>query len=358
MLLLDTWMKRGGWKRLVLSTLLFAVACSTYELAYVFGFFPIAIALNNASSLKRKVAVIAPSLLTSTAFGALALYLRAISTHKAANYTPNYAPGVLASTFGKQELGTLPGTFQIHARAHQLNSISAFSQNASHVAVALGIAAAVFAALAVWRSHLRDGARPIAAPLSLGFMLMVLPALPLMLAPKYQDELEWGWAYLPVLFQVFGLGLLLATLVQAAVGRRTVITSALVVAVAVVVGISTAYDGSLNQLTATDLAKWKTLRLTQQSALRSGMLEDVPDNAVVFASPPHYWQTKYFFYRYTGGKRVDARMAEPLTPAPTMEGAACAARKDLAYVFESKRDPDGTNPSVALKCFPLRLLAG
>jgi hypothetical protein len=356
MLLLDTWMKRGGWLRLVAATSLFAVACATYELAYVFVLLYVPVAINNSSAWKRKALGLVPPAVTSFGFVALALWLRAISTHKSDNYTPNYSFGKLASTFGKQEVGTFPGTFQIHAHVKELNSVSAFSQHASVTAVALGVAALILTAVMSWRSHSRTSRRVIAAPLTLGFMLLALPAIPLTIAPKYQTELEWGWSYLPVVFQVFGFGLILATLAHAAMGRRPAVNSAVIVVLATLVGIATVYDGSLNQVTATDLSKWKTLRHAQQSALQNGALDAAPDGSIVFASPPYYWETKYFFYRYADGKRFDARLAEPLTPAPTMEDAACNNRTDVAYVFESKSDANIENSTVAVKCFPLSLL--
>lgn len=354
MLLLDTWMKRGRRANLIGATALFVLACATYELTSIFALLYIPITLNNAATIKQRLKALSPFFVTATAFIAITAFLRAISTKVTENYEPGFSPSVLWNTFAKQEFGTLPGSFQVHAKAPDLNSATVFLQNAPASAAALGAFALLLTVAFGIRARVRQNDASPTAPLILALGLIVLPALPLVIAPKYQNELEWGWSYIPVLFQVLGFGLLLALGLQFALSRSKSLAVAAITLLAVSVGISTAYDASLNQLTTADLAKWKTLRHEQQSALRSGLLNDVPDSAVVYVSPPNYWQTKYFFYRYAEGKRFDVRMADAQTPPPTLEGIACTDRaNEMTFIFESQRDSNNNNPKVSLKCFPI-----
>lgn len=353
MLLLDTWLKRGGRWRLFASVALFALACSTYELTSVFALLYAPIVLSNPVAFKRRALALAPFFVTSAVFIGILAFLRSISTKAADNYEATFELDVVLNTFAKQEFGTLPGSFQAHPQFWNLRSASAFIESVSGAAVALGVFALVLTVLFALRGRVLRGNASIVAPMLFGLGLIVLPALPLSIAPKYQNELEWGWSYLPVLFQVFGFGLVVSLCAQQLVRKRRAVAVVSAVVLAGVVGIATAYDSSLNNLTVTELAKWKTIRVAQQTALQDGLMRNVPDGSVVFVAPTSYWQTPFFFYRYTDGKRFDSRISDATMPTPTMDDDACTQRTDVAYVFETQLDDRNENPQIALKCFPL-----
>jgi hypothetical protein len=172
---------------------------------------------------------------------------------------------------------------------------------------------AVFAAVAWIAVRALAGAAPKRLPVAAGALSAILPAIPVAVLVKYQHELRLGIGYLPVFLQTFGMAVLLASAIVAAVRSRFGSGARIVSALAVGVLAACAYASNVQLVRAQEPAR--EARETFENALAKGLLKDVPDGATMTIPRTFDWidyddsgpdgiSTRGLLYRFAG-KRAD-----------------------------------------------------
>lgn len=150
-------------------------------------------------------------------------------------------------------------------------------------------------------------------PFLIGALLMILPALPIALVVKYQQELRLGLGYLPLFFQAFGVALLMAGVGTLAVRSR--FRRAWTVAIAFLIAtLGTVTYAANVQLVSADQPS-RTARVALQRQISMGLMNPVPEGGVVSVPKAFYWiayddqgpdgiSTRGLFYMF-GHRRID-----------------------------------------------------
>lgn len=161
--------------------------------------------------------------------------------------------------------------------------------------------------------------------LSLGLSLLILPAVPIALSAKYQQEIIWfgGWGigYIPVYIQYYGM-LLICTVLAILTTKiiKTKIRIGVIFLLIVIVDLIIIINLQDNRIVVdkanTDLYYG---RLTLEKALDNNILENIPENATVLVNyeykydpyPPYVfnglkgwltgydWDNRYLFYLHS-----------------------------------------------------------
>ncbi len=206
----------------------------------------------------------------------------------------------------------------------------------------------------------------------LGLALATLSAVMTSLCPRYQNLVRFGVGYLPVYIQYFGVGLLLGAPAWLLLSRATpegkgrtwarVLTAVLLASI-------TAVTYRSNAFVVDQIAKgsWTHHRENLASALRAGLLDDVPEHSVVFLENEYpafhdHPHSAYFYAMHTGKvlRTVPATnntvkdgnwfvtRPKPPTASPEAASDACAYRvRDVCmgekrgYVVLSRREARG-----------------
>ena len=116
-------------------------------------------------------------------------------------------------------------------------------------------------------------------PFLTGSLLIVLPALPIALLVKYQQELRLGLGYLPVFFQTFGVALLLAAFAAAAARSRFGRAARIVIVAAVGALATVTYAANVQLVRAGEPAR--LARFSLQKAFARGLIGSLTDGTVV-----------------------------------------------------------------------------
>ncbi|MBV8372754.1 MAG: hypothetical protein JOY69_05805, partial [Candidatus Eremiobacteraeota bacterium] len=190
---------------LLSSATLFAVAALTYEAAYPLCLLYFAIAQFSRKNMREALKIAAPYLVIVALLSAFALVMRhMVKLSPGSQYAFNLNPPLVMRTAAEQISAALPLSYWI------FNPSGIYS----HVDVAdffrnTPLNPAVFIAFALVAWWVLSAARRESSRLSpliwVGVLTLVLPALPIALTAKYQQELKFGLGYLPVFFEVFGI---------------------------------------------------------------------------------------------------------------------------------------------------------
>ena len=166
--------------------------------------------------------------------------------------------------------------------------------------------------------------------LSIGLCLLILPAIPIALSAKYQQEFNWygGWGigYIPVYIQYYGALMVLAViiiLINKLIKSKNKITAPLILSMgmSLIIIINLHTNRAVVDKANIDLYYG---RETLEKALDNNILKDIPENSTILVkydykyNPyPSYvfnglrgwiagydWDNKYFFYLHSK-KRVN-----------------------------------------------------
>ncbi len=369
LILFVRWLEDGGRLRLLGSCALFAVACTWYELAYVMCLLFVGVALTTAGrTWRQRLLAASPFVAIATVFTGTALLVRRAATVVFPGYEPSLSPSVAARTFFHQELGALPGSYQLHPGNGGAGGMRSLVESASLVTWGLAAVAATLALVLVLRSTtpIRPGLRLRLAVVGAG--LVVLPALPLAIAGKYQRELTIGVAYIPVFMEVFGIGLLCAValdVLQAVGGKRPrVLAFALALLIALGTASAFAVDRSINTRTIVASRRLDIYRESNERSLRAGLLADVADGSRVYVEHP--WMLAPGFFARFADRRVEVLpVGDSLQAVDAASGGACTP--SAPAVYEVVSDPPlsavtgstATDPhaSLSLRCLGAKATA-
>jgi hypothetical protein len=302
---------RAGW--LALSVLFYLLTALTYEMIYLFWILHIGIFLTTPGRWARAAAL--------TPFVAIAalLTLGSMWLHTLPGYVPTvYAMGldvrVVGETTLKQIVAAWPGSYAALDPTPGLpvmRGVFSWKTVGAHlIALAFGFTAAAILMVGVVRRGVGEQPRR-GGLLILGFLLAVLPAPMIGVAQKYQLELRYGIAHLPVYIETFGVALLF-TCGVGFLARRVrpggVTAKALVgVASLLCAGVAVFHCESNNRVVAALRQPYLTPRREVEEVLDRGrLLEGVPAGAtlVVDAFVWDSYEGGNYFYCYHTGTRL------------------------------------------------------
>ena len=191
----------------VAGCLLWTVALLQYEIAFVLCPAVFVLLWHERARGKRRLWGAGTAILLPTFL--LANYIATLrsSANPSPGYTTNWALEDLVPTFLYQLVGAIPGSAALFAGGVPglFDLLFAFRPAGLVAAVAGG--AGVVVLLPMLRLPAASTATTL---LGIGAVLFVLPAVTIASSIRWQSELDWGLAYLPVFVQ--GLGLAVATL--------------------------------------------------------------------------------------------------------------------------------------------------
>lgn len=249
---------RPAW--LVASAVLLLAALWSYELSY--AVLPVFAVLAWRRARLRWLVVPAGVVLLAAASNLAARW----SGPHYAGVTPSLRPLAIATTFAKQTFGALP----LSSRARP-----------AHLELEVVVVYALLFGALFW--GLRRVRRvPRARELAVTFALVLAPAAPIAFSAKYQSELRWGVAYLPVLAATAAVTALLAQLVLwlAPTPARWLLGVGLASALA-------AWNQSRNEAVCRDVAlAFEVPRSFERRALEHGLLQAAPGVAGLVVSSP------------------------------------------------------------------------
>jgi hypothetical protein len=284
----------------------------------------------------NRIALTAPFAATSVACFLAFVALRAVYLPPASEYQLNADPGAFLGTLARQTSAGLPlsyfgsdqcGLFPSWRRPIE---VARFAFAGGGLVVFAGMFAAC-------RLGLRAGlTEPVAAGdrglLRLGLLgaaLAVLPAVLVSVSARHQKLIAFGVGYLPVYIQYFGVATAFAAACWAALrrlpARRGIRTAAAVSLAAAAAGMAAVNDRANGELAdaltrtpdAADYnptagvveAGYNSHRANLEAALHAGLLDDVPEHAVVQLAHeyPGWHNTPHsaYFYAMHSGKVVE-----------------------------------------------------
>jgi len=309
----------------------FSAAALTYEVTYLYLLVHVYLARRRVGAWRRSFWECAAFAAPIVALSALSLGLRH-AAHVAGSdtYAIDFAPASYLRTYLIQLMAALPLTFALFDPAQIERSLTTL---VARPLVGYGLGLAV-AALTYLLLRLRtDGASEIAP--SDGYVdaavvgaLLWLLASPLIAAsPRWQRELVFGQAYLPVYLEYFGVALIVAVLCS--VATRAARGQTVRVVAALLIGLVTAltYQSNRSALAAYQPG-FTQGRLALEEAARDGLFADVPAGATLLVDHSYLWDfeppepipnsnSRYLLYMLTGKRLTVASIdaAAALCPA-------------------------------------------
>lgn len=311
----------GG--RLALPAALYALAALTYEDAYALCLLYPVVALAAGKPARAAIRIAAPFVAVAAALTAFSLWMRHLAHVPAGSlYASSLEPAAVVRTAAYQISSAFPLSYWIFdpSRIFSRSNVADFLRNTPVSPVTLVAAAAV--AAAALRPRIGEKVRTGGAA-AVGAALMVLPALPIAVALKYQRELALGLGYLPVFFQAFGTALLGGAGIVAALRRfrSPAVRTALVVLIACCITVTQAANVRLVR----EGAASRAARAALERQLSAGLVASVRDGSAIAVAPGFDWidydddgpdgiSTRGMFASYAN--RV-IRLVPPSDPAAT-----------------------------------------
>lgn len=329
---------------------LHALACATYEIAYLF--FPLygaavwIVTADARLALRRML----PFGVTSVAFVVVSMVLRARSALTADSaYRAHLDPPLVALAFVRETLAAVPLTYFGFNVQRVFPPFTLLASHEHDVALSLGIALLTAVVAAFLFSRYRGDAPVATRAIALfGALLAVVPGILPAFSPKYQHELDWGIGYLPVFLACFGMGTLLAIAMDRALVRagrmRSAVTVGLVVAVSAVLTLQ--HTANVTVVAAIDDVKSSRERL--QTPLASGSIASLADGARIALVLQPSWacyrprcpdaiDMSYLFSAYAH-KRIDL-VGDPRAASAILHLDATFAPGGITLTRENRATP-------------------
>jgi hypothetical protein len=306
---------------LLAAAALYLTACLSYEAAYVFVLIHLVLALAVRGRPRAAIRATWPLLMLGVLFAGLIVYLRAAASAPDPNYAIALDPTLVLPTMAKQLVAALPLDYLAldPSRVFPDGLLSPLSWGGVLVA-----AIAFVVLLAVLRASPAPSARPWWLLPCVGSALWVLPALPLSLAPKYQNELVFGIGHLLVLIEDFGVGLLLALwavwlMARVAHAPRLRLVAATMLAALGAAAIGATWQANLRVVSLQ--APARDQRLLAEAAGDDGLFRGLGAGSTIVVDmadfgwpavpnyPAYDWMSSGFFFLH-GGPYAPTRMLD------------------------------------------------
>lgn len=363
-LFFERWLRERRRRDMWVAIGLFAVCLLTYEVTYTFA----AVHLGLAFAQRRGRAAIraaAPFVGLAAAFVVIAWLLRHLAPPGGVSYEVSGGPWAAMRTYFIQLFPPLPVTSLAFDPSIGGNPTPGELAGAAWRGLAVAGAVALLSAAA-----LRERATSVATSsvIALGLALWLAPPLLLSLTPKYQTELGPGKGYLPVLIQVFGIGILATVGLRALLARAAARSRAALLATVLVAagsaGLATGVTAFNNLRVVGILQPDREARSLLETGVAQGAFATVPENAsVLFWERDIGWSVGVNLYEVPWqtlmlanrtGRSYDARLVYSSKPdGPPCPRAAglvqpeCAELAGHAYWARARLRSDGGTVFVA-----------
>ena len=201
--------RRDSFWMLLLAGLSYSIALLTYETTLLLA--PMFVAVIFAERSKGFVVRSLPVVIPAIAAGLNLVYLRASTTTTAAGYTSDLSISKVVPTFMRQSVGALPLSYA------QINT-PPFIQSFPHFLDIRTIRTWLLVSLVIVLATLALRGMPCIPKRTLGAMLFAgasmwfIPALVVSQTVRWQSEVVWGNAYIPVYVEYFGFALVALTI--------------------------------------------------------------------------------------------------------------------------------------------------
>ncbi len=306
----------GGRLALAGSVLLYAVAALTYEMTYVFWVFHAWVLLRGRAGWRRGARTLLPFVAVPVLLTLGSMVLRTRPAAQGREYRARLAAGPMADTFVKQLVAALPCSSAALDSTVPATGVFSWTTLAHYWPLAVFglLLFGLLGARLIRRA--RQGGLELRWWTALGLLLAVLPVPMLCICAKYQGAFHYGFGYLPVYVEYFGVALLLAAGV-AALGRlgRRVPAGLLALAVAAPCAAFAVFDYAGNILVVHVLrVPLLHPRCEIEEVVDAGLLRGVAPGGVLVADRLYPWgQYKgdvYFYCCHT-----HTRLADVLAPS-------------------------------------------
>lgn len=302
---------RRRWWLLVPTVVLWALALTTYETAFLavpaFG----AVIWHAGSTPRWRRAAVAAAVVPVVAFGAVMIYFRSQVEVTHGAYTTDLSPSKVVPTFVEQAAASLPLTyaaFNVPPRPPDTPDQVEPVSGALDVRLPFDPLVGLLTGGAVAVCALRVGRPDRRTALTLvivGATLWLPPALLMATTPRWQEQLHLGLGYITAYAGAFGvavLGAVALSLVLPRLAEGSVPRIAAVTVLAVSTAFATQATADNNDRVVHMFSGSRVMQETFQHAVERGIFDPVADGAVL-ASPPVGWVTDSFIAWY-GGPRV------------------------------------------------------
>lgn len=330
------WMERGGRARLVAATGCFALGCLWYELAFGFAVvFPALAIIGGRSGRGRRVRGAFAPFSVGVVFAAVAAVLRARATAPFAGYEPVLSPGPVLRTLGAQVSGALPGSVLLGPAPERVPLASLV--HPSPGSLLLGVGAGVLALILLRGAG--PGGQPVRrASLAVVVVAIILgPAIPIAVAGRYQRELTWGIAYIPVTMEVFGVGLLGSWLARRLTTGPSLAARAAAAAIAVAVGMAALYDHEVGRRTVALNGRVAASMEADRRALERGLLDGLADGSRVYVDRP--WLLAPGFFARFADRRLEVVLTDDPHFAEDAGAGGCGGPPRERYAYQLVAEP-------------------
>jgi hypothetical protein len=321
---LKLYLNGRGWGWLLASSAMHLACLLLYEVTYPLFLLHAVLIGACRPDWRSRVVLMLPFLLVTSACVAATLVVRTMYPSDSYIHALNLAPASVALALARQTSAALPLSAFLADPAGIFDGLGSPGAIARWLARGDVLPVALLAGIGT-----AIGLRPRAGIpeegaegrggwtlASLGLFLAVLPGVMIAISSRYQGEIAFGVGYLPVFLQYFGVGILMASGLRSAFGRPGRIrwaslamagTMGLVAAVTyrsnseVAIRLN-APPGTpyFNPVAAGMAGADHYPRLNIESALRSGLMEEVADGATILLENPYpHWHAEpnsTFFY--------------------------------------------------------------
>ena len=269
-------------------------------------FFPIASGLLLVATHSNKLKFRAILIYTTPLFIyiLLTIYLRNSSE---INYTGIMVghPDLMLPTYGKQFLGAFPGTFYFFNWKTELPIVKAITTFIYNPLAWMLMAASLYLTYRCVSPNNPGKAKPFPEKSKffiIAFSLMCITPVFVAISTKYQNELTWGTAYLPVYYSYFGVGMVLAAVLSWVLKRFAILRIPIVMVLAI--SITTNYLVNRDVIAKIDKVFVEPQTSLGQS-LKGGLFNALDDGDYVNTDGPGYqFMNRGYFYRHSGKKVI------------------------------------------------------
>jgi hypothetical protein len=304
-------MQRATPYWILLSVALYALAALTYEDVYGFSLLYVAVAKCKRYPWRATLNLCRPYLAIAAILVCVSLAARTVAA--VPSYSPygvNLALGRVLPTLGNQVLAALPLSYYLldPSEIFSRSNLYDFYNNAPlNPIVFVAFAVALTFAL----HDAADDRADVRGPIAIGAAIVLLAAPPIAVLVKYQTELRPGLGYLPVLYEGFGIALIVAGL--AALTLRGAHRQAWLLVWTVSIAVIATFTAATNVRVVREDAGPREARRSLEQQLDNGLLAGVPDGSFVTVAPqdwiaydgqgPEGISTRGLFYLH-GRKRI------------------------------------------------------
>lgn len=303
LLCLQRYLERRSMTALAGSLVLYVMALLTYEFAILFVPLHAVLIWRHDRDMRLTVRRLLPYLACLVFVLVLFFLARQLRPAQSYEYTgtkPNLEPGRVGMTYLLQLYATLPLSSWHDNPFGSLYLLKQYQLDA----VLFGVLFFVTARVLVRHTGDRCLSDRTGAPALVGLFLVLLPAVPVAVSTKYQNELRPGIGYTPVFLQCFGAALLIAWSVsglaqhlRTARGRRVLLAG--LCGAVLLLGL---VHYPLNKARVLSHKAMHRANDTLRRAARAGLFHDLPPHSLLLFRSWHAWSPssyRYLLYRTT-----------------------------------------------------------